>query len=413
MSNSEIIVGLDLGSSHVRVCVGQLVYADEAKIPSLNIIGVSEMPSEGINRGIITNIDDAVKSISKALDAAERLTGFPIESAWVSLSGISIHSQVSRGIVAVAKTDGEIKEDDMERALEAAKTVTTPPNFEILHVVPRSFSVDGQTGVKDPVGMKGMRLEVDAYIIMGMSSQIKNLTKCIYQTGLDIEDLVLGSLASAEVTLSSKQKELGAAVVNIGSAITTLAVFEQGDLLHVASVPLGSEYITSDVAIGLRTSIEVAEKIKTQFGTASVDSVDKKEELDLSSVDANEDGIVNKKYIAEIIEARLEEIFSKVDVELKKIDRSGSLPGGVVVTGGGAKLNGTIEIAKKTLRLPASLGYPTGVSSVIDKANDLGFVTSLGLVKWGEQSGRVGGSKFRSINAVTDKMKKWFRSLVP
>ena len=258
MAHEEIIVGLDIGSTSIKIAVGQFS-ATESNAKKLHIIGALEHEAEGINRGVITSIEDAVKSVTKALDKAEKLIGIPIETAWVSISGGHITTQISKGVVAVSKTDGEVREEDMERAIEAAKTVTTPPNYEIIHVIARSFTVDGQSNIKDPVGMTGVRLEVETFIIEGLSSQIKNLTKCVYQTGLDIEDLVLAPLATSEAVLNNRQKELGVAVVNIGGSTTSVAVFEQGDLLHTAILPLGSEHITSDIAIGLRTSIEAAE----------------------------------------------------------------------------------------------------------------------------------------------------------
>ncbi|MCX6744246.1 MAG: cell division protein FtsA [Candidatus Parcubacteria bacterium] len=413
MSQEEIIVGLDVGSTSIKVVVATRMSKEANQ--KLHIIGAVEQDSEGINRGVITSIEDAAASISKALDKAEKLTGIPVEQAWISISGGNIIAQISRGVVAVSKTDGEIREEDYERALEAAKAVTTPPNYEILHVIPRSFTVDGQSGIKDPIGMTGVRLEVETYIIMGLSSQIKNLTKCIYQTGLDIEDLILGILATSDAVLTSRQKELGVAVVNIGGATTSLAVFEQGDLMTTAIIPLGSEHITADIAIGLRTSIETAEAIKMKYGLAISKELDKKSEFALSEIDENEEGSVSKKYLAEIIEARVEEILDKIDNELKKIDRSGSLPAGIILTGGGAKLPKIIEVCKRELRLPAALGYPYDITSVIDKVNDLSFTTSVGLVKWASHmmKQRKGISRFKSVTGVTNKIKKWFKSFVP
>ncbi|MFA5188455.1 MAG: cell division protein FtsA [Patescibacteria group bacterium] len=414
MPQEDIIVGLDIGSTSIKIAVGQNT-SNEGNPQKLHIIGAVEQEAEGINRGVITSIEDAVNSLTKALEKAEKLIGMPIEQAWVSISGGNITSQISKGVVAVSKTDGEIREEDMERAIEAAKTVTTPPNYEIIHVIPRSFTVDGQSNIKDPAGMTGVRLEVETYIVEGLSSQIKNLTKCIYQTGLDIEDLILAPLATSEAVLTNRQKELGVVVVNIGGATTGIAVFEQGDLLSTAILPLGSEHITSDIAIGLRTSIDVAEKIKLKYGQASSKGMDKKEEFDLNEFDENEEGLVSKKYLAEIIEARVEEIMDKVDQELKHLERSGALPAGVILTGAGAKLPKIIDVCKKNLRLPATLGYPYDIVSVIDKVNDLSFTTAAGLVKWGNQmtKKRKGISKFKSVAGVTKNIRKWFKALMP
>jgi len=413
MSQEEIIVGLDIGSTSIKVAVGQRTESEDKQ--KLHIVGAVEQEAEGINRGVITSIEDAVESVSKALDKAEKLTGLPIEQAWISISGGHINSQVSKGVVAVSKTDGEIKEEDVERAIEAARTVTTPANYEVLHVIPRSFTVDGQNNIKDPVGMTGVRLEVETYIIEGLSSQIKNLTKCVYQTGLDIEDLVLAILSTSEAVLTNRQKELGVSVVNMGGSTTSVAVFEQGDLLHTAIIPIGSEHITSDIAIGLRTSIEVAEEIKLKYGVSSTKGLEKKDEFNLNEFNETEDLVISKKYLAEIIEARVEEIMSKVNEELKKVDRSGALPAGIILTGGGAKLNKIIEVTKNKLKLPAALGYPYDITSVIDKVNDLSYTTAIGLVKWGNLlvKQRKGMSRFKTVSNVSNRIKKWFKSMMP
>jgi cell division protein FtsA len=410
----QIITGLDIGSTAVRAVVGQ-----RNQSGGIEVIGAAEVPSEGVSKGVITSIEDAVSSVSACLEKIERMTGLPVESAWVGISGGNIISQRSKGVVAVSKTNGEIKEEDVERAVEAARAVATPPNYEILHVIPRNFSIDDQAGIKDPIGMNGIRLEVETQIIQGLSSQIKNLTKCVYRVGVDIDDLVLSILAASEAVLNSRQKDLGVAVINIGRATTSLAVFEEGDLLHTAVLSIGGDHITSDIAIGLRTSIDVAEKIKLDYGTASPKEINKREEIDIGEFDANESSLVSKRYIAEIIEARVEEIFEKIDLELKKIERSGLLPSGVVLIGGGAKLPGVVEVAKRKLRLPASLGYPK-LASITDKINDLTFVGALGLALWGtgvlslkkSHFDRV-AFQFKSIDKVTSQIKKWFKSLMP
>jgi cell division protein FtsA len=271
--------------------------------------------------------------------------------------------------------------------------MSVPPNYEIIHVVPTKFAVDNQEDIKDPLGMNGMRLEVETLIIQGLTSQIKNLTKAIYRTGLEIEDLVLSPLAAAEAVIGPKQKELGAALVNIGASTTSIAVFEEGELLHAAVLPIGSEHITADIAIGLRCPINLADRIKVDYGSAKPESFDKKDEIDITHLLEEEgvhDGVdsVSHKYIAEIVEARVEEIFEKVDAELKKIERSGMLPAGVYLVGGGARLSGIVEVAKRKLRLPVSVGANKFTQTVIDKVNDPEYLTALGLVLWGENASR-------------------------
>ncbi|MFA6322955.1 MAG: cell division protein FtsA [Candidatus Buchananbacteria bacterium] len=412
MAEKDIIAGLDIGSSAIRLAVGQII-GDQEKI---HIIGSAEVPAQGISKGIISSIEDAVSSISACLEKAERMIGMPIDSAWVGISGSHIISQESHGVVAVSRSDGEISEDDVERAIEAARTVATPQNYEILHVIPKNFMVDGQTGIKDPVGMTGVRLEVDTQIIQGLSSQIKNITKAVYRPGVNIEDLVLSILATAEAVLSNRQKELGVAVINIGGSTTSLAVFEEGDILHTAVMPIGSDHITSDIAIGLRISIDAAENIKLEYGTADSTDIPKREEIDIGALEGKESNYVSRKYIAEITEARVEEIFERIDLELKKIERSGKLPAGIVLTGAGSKLNGLVEAAKKSLRLPASLGQPINVSSAIDKVSDPAFSTAIGLVVWGSQmqSRQTRGGfgnflGFLPLKGLGNLTKKWFK----
>lgn len=420
MPNEPFIVGLDVGSSTIRLAVGQRV--PTAGEEELQIVGAAEVPASGISKGVISSIEDATAAVSAAMEKSERMLGVPLERAWVGISGIHILTEDSRGVVAIAKPDGEITEEDVERAIEAARTVATPLNYEILHVIPKSFTVDGQAGIKDPLGMTGVRLEVDAQIIQGLTAQIKNLTKCVYRTGLDIEDLVLSILATAEAVASARQKELGVAVVNIGASTTSFAVFEEGDLLTAGVIPIGGDHITSDIAIGLRTSIDVAERVKIEHGAARVkDIANRREEINLEDL-GGENEKVSRRYVAEIIEARLEELSERLDREFKKIGRSGMLPAGVIFTGGGSKLAGLVDFAKDKLRLPAALGYPGGVSSTLERVSDLGFATAVGLVVWGAalQRGRKRPmrlpallSSLKGLEKVTSGVKRLFKSLIP
>ncbi|PIQ67427.1 cell division protein FtsA [Candidatus Uhrbacteria bacterium CG_4_10_14_0_2_um_filter_41_7] len=412
----EIITGLDVGSSHIRIVIGQLVPDGEGK-NELNIIGAVSVPAEGVHKGSISSMEDAVSSVSKALERAERMTGMPVNNAWISIAGHNILVQESRGVIGVSRQDGEIKEEDVERVIEAARTVATPSNYEILHVMPKSFTVDGQRGIKDPVGMNGIRLEVDAVIIQTLTSQIKNLTKSIYRTGLEIDDLVFAPLATAEAVLTSRQKELGVCVVDIGASSTTVVVFEEGDILHTAVLPVGGDHITNDIAIGLRTSLDVAEKVKIAVGHAVPGYVSKKDQFALDEFGSSENELVKTYFISEIIEARAEEIFEAVDDELRKIDRSGMLPVGVVLTGGGMKLAGMVEVAKRVMRLPAVVGAPVGVSSVIDEVNDPAYATAVGLAIWGYSIKSVSKKRFninlKGLGQVSDQLRKWLKALIP
>ena len=414
--SENIIAGLDIGSANVRIVVGQVVKVGDNE--QLNIIGVVEVPSLGLNKGAVVSIEDVVSSISACLEKAERMSGLPIENIWIGLSGTHISSQESNGVIAISRANGEIQENDVERVIEAARAVAAPVNFEVLHVIPKTFSIDNQTGVKDPIGMNGIRLEVTTQVIRGLSSQVKNLTKCIYRTGLDINDLVLSILAASEAVLTTRQKELGVVLVDIGAATTKVIVFEEGDVIHVSILAIGADHVTRDLALGLQTSLDVAERIKLEVGSALPHNFEKTEEINLRDF-GGENQNFSKKYIAEIIEARTEETFEKIDQELQKINRSGLLPAGLVLVGGGSKLQGLVELGKKKTMLPVVLGTSKRFNTAVDKVNDLSFATGLGLVMWGynamaEKGGsRLGLShKLRSVKEAADKMKDWFKKLI-
>ncbi|HBW73750.1 MAG: Cell division protein ftsA [Candidatus Magasanikbacteria bacterium GW2011_GWA2_45_39] len=413
-NTKELLVGLDVGSTAVRIVVGQIVATGEK--PELQIVGAAEVVSEGVHRGVVTSIEDTVSSISACIDRAERMVGTPLQRAWIGISGSHILVEQSKGVVAVSKSNGEISEEDVERAVEAARAVATPLNYEILHVIPKNYTVDGQIGVKDPIGMTGVRLEVDTQMIQGLSAHIKNLTRAVYRTGLDINDVVLSILATAAAVTTERQKELGVAVVNIGGATTSVVVYEDGDILDTAVLSIGSEHITADLAIGLRTSIDVAERLKLQYGTSLVKEVAKDDRVDLSDLGAMEKELVDRRYIAEIISARAEEILERIDKVFKKVGKSGRLPAGVILTGGGSKLHGLVETSKDVLRLPVTVGYPLNITSSTDKVNDLAFTTAIGLVRWGalykENDSHAFDGLMNRFKSVT-KVKDWFKNLMP
>jgi cell division protein FtsA len=414
--SENIIAGLDIGSANVRIVVGQVVKIGDNE--QLNIIGVVETPSLGLNKGAVVSIEDVVSSISACLEKAERMIGLPIENIWIGLSGTHISSQESNGVIAISRANGEIQENDVVRVIEAARAVAAPVNFEVLHVIPKTFSIDNQTGVKDPIGMNGIRLEVTTQVIRGLSSQVKNLTKCIYRTGLDINDLVLSILAASEAVLSTRQKELGVALVDIGAATTKIIVFEEGDVVHVSILAVGADHVTRDLALGLQTSLDVAERIKLEVGSALPQNFEKTEEINLRDF-GGENQDFSKKYIAEIIEARMEEIFEKIDQELQKINRSGLLPAGIILVGGGSKLQGLIELGKKKTMLPVVIGTSRRFNTAVDKVNDMSFATGLGLVMWGYNAmSEKGGVKFglsqkiHLVGEAADKVKDWFKKLI-
>jgi cell division protein FtsA len=415
MSKENIIVGIDVGSTATRAIIAQDVSG--AEIP--RIIGVGIVPSFGIRRGVIVDMEEVVKVINEAVVTCERMAGINAKEAIVSVGGPEITFQNSKGVIAIGRADGEVTEEDLSRVLNEAQAVPIPLNKEIIHIIPQSYRLDDQENIKDPLGMKGVRLEVNALIIEASSTHLKNLTKCVNQAGIEIEELVLAPLASAKSVITKKQKELGSVLINIGGGTTSLAVFEEGDLIHTAILPLGAGHITNDIAIGLRTSIEVAEKIKLEYGSAIAEEISKREEIDLSQFDSQEVGTVLRHHVAEIIEARLEEIFMMANKELKSIGKAGLLPAGAILTGGGAKMPQIIDLAKNILGLPTQIGFPVNLGGMMDRVDDPSFSTVVGLVLWARERMMFTSKKgiFNNISLSTGgtmkKMKGWIGKFLP
>ncbi len=411
--NKDIITSLDIGSQAIRVVMGQRLGDGRLKV-----IGVAETPATGISRGSINSIEDAVSCIAESLEKCEKMTATRIDKIVVGMSGTHIKTVNSRGVVAVAKANETVEGSDIERALEVAESTTIMPNFEVLHVLPISYNLDNQKNIKEPQGMTGVRLEVETQVVMAMSAQVKNLTKCIYRTGVDIDYIVFSILATAEAVLTNKQKELGVAVVNLGSSTTSLAVFEEGNILHTAVLPVGAGHITNDLAIGLKTSVSTAEAVKIDHAQAISEGISKRDEVDLHkySEEEKKGTYVYRKDIATIAEARATEIFDMVNAELKKIDRAGKLPAGIILTGGGAKMPLIIDLAKSIFNLPVFLGLPVNHDFPIDKLNDPEYTTALGLVIWADRNIESkthyvpGGDIFKDL---AGKTKNIFRSIWP
>ncbi len=411
--DKNTIVGLDIGTNAVRIVMGQ-----KNQDGKLQIIGAAETKSEGITRGSISSIEDTVSSISETIEKCQRMTGIHIDKMVVGVNGTNLKTVNSKGVVAVAKANTQVDESDIFRAIELAETTSTLPNYEVIHTLPTAYHLDDQKDIKDPVGMSGVRLEVDTQVIMALTSHIKNLNKCIYRTGVDIEDIVFSILATAEAILTKKQKELGVGVINIGEATTSLAVFEDGDILHTAVLPIGAGHVTNDLAIGLKTSVNTAEAVKIDHAQAISDGISKRKEVDLHkySDEEKKGSYVYKKDIAEIASARMEEIFKMVNEELIKIDRNGKLPSGLVLTGGGSKLLMIIDLAKKVFSLPVFIGIPKEDFFTIDKLNDPEYTTALGLVIWGDNyiiDNKNFLANFSAIKKTTEKMSHWFKNLLP
>lgn len=417
MPKNNIIVGLDIGSATIQVVVAQKLSASQ----KLRILGVGQSVASGLRKGIITDIDEAAKSVREALKMAERASGVAISEAYVSAGGNHIACRSSRGVVAVSRADQEISEDDVMRAIHQAEAVNLAPNREILHLIPREFIVDSERGIKDPVGMHGVRLEVEVLIIEGSTPVLRNLQKCLSEAGVAPIEFVLAPLASSRAVLSKRQKELGVLTLDLGGGTVGLGVFEEGDIIHTNILPFGAGHITNDIAIGLRTLVDVAEKVKLEYGSSSALEIGRKETIDLAKFGIEEQGKISRRMVAEIIEARLSEIFELVNKELKKINRQGLLPAGVVLVGGGAKLPGLVDFAKKELKLPIQIGFPAEeLGGLVDRVDDPVFATALGLVLWGQDfDGKKEGFSLMMPdiqlidNSFFDKIKHWFKALLP
>lgn len=405
--NEDIYVGLDIGSSKVCAIVGVLEGEE-----SIRVIGHGISNTTGLRKGIVNEVEETVSGISESIEIAERMSGIPIGSATININGAHINSVNSRGVIAVGKANHEVTVDDLIRVEEAAQAIQIPSNREILHVIPRSYSVDGQEDIKDPLGMTGVRLEVETHIVTISQPSLRNLTKCVAQAGIKEEDLILSPLAAAKSALSKRQMELGSVLIDIGAGTTGICVFEEGSVLYSTILPIGSGHITNDIAIGLRTSIDVAEKVKIKFGDANHKKIPPKESIDLSEIDMKEDDVILKRDVSEIIEARLFEIFRMIRDELKKINRDGLLPAGAVLVGGGARMPNISDFAKDVLKIPATVGLPKDIRGVNDKVNDPMYATCLGLMKYSfEERTRAGMSK--QFGEAVDKVKKIFKTFLP
>jgi cell division protein FtsA len=374
----HIITSIDIGSSVVRCVVADIAQEDD----QVRILGAGIVPAEGMRRGAVIDVADAADSIAAAVEKAEQMSGERVKSAIVSIGGTGITVNETQGVIAIGRADGEVNEDDVVRVIEAAQAVSIPTNNEIIHVIPRSFRLDDQRDIKDPVGLKGVRLEVDAVIVEAPSNHVKNLTSAMDRADIAIDDFIIEPLAASESTLTKKQKELGVVLVNLGASTTSIAVYEEGELIHTAVLPVGSDFITHDIAIGLRTDIDIAEQVKFEFGSADVESVDKKIMVDLSHIDEREKDGVYHYHILEIINARLDEIFDLVVKELERIGKDQLLPAGAVLTGGGAHMPHIIDFAKEKLRLPVTIGQPSNLLGVVDHVDDSSYATVIGLVLW-------------------------------
>lgn len=384
MNKAKIISGIELGSSKITTIVAQISEDPNLMEKSVNVVGVATAPSRGIKKGQIVNIEEAVEATIASVEAAERMAGYNLNSAFISLGGAHIHSQNSHGIVAVSDSSGEIIESDVERVIDAARAISIPQSREVIHIIPREYAVDGEGGVKDPIGMSGVRLEVDTHIITASDAAMKNLRKAVKEVGIEVNGFVFSGLASSESVLSSTEKELGCVLIDIGGGTTSLCVFIDGAPIYSSVIPIGAKNVTNDLAIGLRVSLEAAEKIKLLLSDEKSAKKEDGDELDLSQLGLPDIKKISKKTLIEgIIKPRLNEIFSMVKLELDREGLGNRVPSGVIITGGGALTIGVLDSAKRITLLSARIGKPQGLTGLIDDIIDPSYATVAGLALYG------------------------------
>ncbi|MDQ0231263.1 cell division protein FtsA [Metabacillus malikii] len=391
MNNNELFVSLDIGTSSVKVIIGEMTN------DTLNIIGVGNVKSEGLRKGSIVDIDETVHSIKKAVEQAERMVGISLKRVVVGVTGNHVHLQECHGVVAVSSENREISNEDVRRVIEAAQVVSIPPEREIIDVIPRQFIVDGLDEINDPRGMLGVRLEMEGTIITGSKTILHNLLRCVERAGLEITDICLQPLAAGSVALSKDEKNLGVALVEIGGGSTTIAVFEQNHLVATTVLPIGGEHITKDISIGLRTSTDEAERIKIKYGHGFYDHASEDEVFEASIIGSDQKRTFNQLEIADIIEARLEEIYELILYELKRLG-IGEIPGGFVLTGGTVKMPGVLELGQAVLQNSVRIASPDYIG-----VREPQYMTGVGLIQFAHKNAKIQGRKIGSnvsVNAV-------------
>jgi cell division protein FtsA len=403
-------VGLDIGTTKIS-CIIADANGDGAS--GLRVVGVGNAPSEGLRRGVVVDLDKTVASIQRAVDEAERMAGVPVKGVHAGIAGDHIRSINSRGVIAVSRKDNEIGPADLERVVEAAKAVAIPMDREIIHVIPQEYIVDDQDGIKDPVGMSGVRLEAEVHIITGAVTSAKNICRAITRAGLKVYDLVLEPLASSHAVLDPDERDLGVVLLDIGGGTTDVAVFFEGSIRHTAIVPFGGSNVTNDIAIGLRTPIDKAEAIKIQHGCALAALVPSAQMVTVSGVGGRSDRQISRHVLASMIEPRMEEIFALANKEVKKNHFAELLGGGVVLTGGTSLMAGVVELAEQVFEMPVRLGLPQGVSGLSANVCDPRCSTGVGLVLHAAQGDAGEEVRDRRIQPPRGgfDLRRWFSDL--
>lgn len=403
VKKGHVIVGLDIGTTKTCAIVAEMTDT------GIDIIGIGSHPSEGLRKGVVVNIENTVEAIKKAVDEAEHMSGCEISSVHVGIAGGHIKGQNSLGIVAVKGR--EVDEDDVRRAIEASKAIAIPLDREILHTLPQNYIVDDQNGIRDPIGMSGVRLEAKVHIVTGSSASLQNIVKSVNRVGLDIDDMVLEQLASSEAVLSADEKDLGVVLLDIGGGTTDIAVFSDGSIKHTAVIPVGGNFITSDIATGLRTPLTEAEKIKIKYGCAFSSMIPKNEIIEVPSVGGREPREVTRQILGRIIEPRTEEILNMSYKEVIKSGYEDILAAGVVLTGGTSIMAGITELAEHVFNMPVRRGFPAGIGGLTDVVNSPMYATGVGLVIYGSKNVSKDALKSFEMNIfgkTLHRIKRWF-----
>lgn len=407
--NNDTIVGLDIGTTKVCAVVGQ-----QDELGNLEIKGVGTAPSHGLRKGVVVNIDATVESIRAAVEEAELMAGLEIQTVYVGIAGGHIEGMNSRGVIAISSKGREITQAEVDRAIDAARAVVIPMDREVIHVLPQEFIVDDQDGIKDPIGMTGVRLEVEIHIVTGAVTSAQNIVKSVRRGGFDVNDIVLQPLASANAVLSSDEKELGCVLIDIGGGTADVIMYVDGAVWHTGVLAIGGNHVTNDLTVGLRTPTQSAEIIKKKYGCALRSMVNPSEMIEVPSVGGRKPRKVARTFLAEIIQPRMEEIFSLVQREIKMTGFDELISAGVVVTGGASMIEGAAEIAEEVFQLPVRIGVPRGISGLKDVVSSPVYSTAVGLTQYGmADMGAVlvharEGGLFRGIR---NRMKSWFGEL--
>lgn len=417
MAKGDIVVGLDIGTTKICTVIAE-VSADEGGASSggvvIEVLGVGISPSTGLRRGVVVDIEQTVRAIEDSIQKAQRMAGAEVHSVIVGVTGEHIASLNSRGVIAITHSDREVTQEDVDRVLENSKVIVLPPDREIIHSIPRGYSLDGQNGVRSPVGMSGTRLEVETHIVTGATSFLRNVVTCVERARLHVEDTVLEPIATGEAVVLEAEKDLGVALVDIGGGTSDLAIFRGGDICYSAVVPVGGHYVTRDISAGLRTTLEEAERIKLAYGCAQVKRAPAGDDDVFTYTPLGGSGATETlplRTLAEIIEPRAKEMFQLVRQELNRSNYAGLLPGGMVLSGGGAQLAGLKELSAEMTGLPTRVGYPAGVGGLSESVNHPSFATAVGLVIWGGRS-HAGLPRREATSGFVTALSSWMRRVL-